>query len=285
MSRRERVFRLALRAYPQSVREAHGPEILGTALDLSEGSVRTTAHESLELLSSGLRTRLAAGADVSRRRLLADSCCLAAMLWGAIELLRWFTFQLEPDPTAAPWQLGLLAAMLVLALAGYDRIAGLCGLAWVALANPWSPIGERVIEPHTWISGVIGRDLVLVIGLCVMVLLPRRSGFTPARLLWPLVLAGAACLDALDLSAPDAPIIAYTVFALAAVSLSPRMAIAAPLWWAGLAVQPLIGNLIGPGPGDFPIEFSLAFLAGSAALIWLALRVHATKSDALNAAL
>jgi len=115
---RERVARVALRAYPEGVRRAHGPEMLATLLDTSDGSTRAFVRELWDLLRSGLRSRSRATAEQGLKRLIADGFCVAAMLAIAARISTPVGFQPER------WQFCWLGAVLALALVGYDRVAG-----------------------------------------------------------------------------------------------------------------------------------------------------------------
>jgi hypothetical protein len=114
---RDRIVRAVLRVYPETVRRAHGHEMLATLLDSSDGSTRAFIGELFDLLRAGLRSRSRVTADARLRRLIADGFCLAAVLWVAIGVCTRFRFE------STRWQFWLLAVALCLALAGYDRIA------------------------------------------------------------------------------------------------------------------------------------------------------------------
>jgi hypothetical protein len=276
------LLRAGLQAYPPSVRDARGEEIVGTLLDASDGSWLRFGAELLDLVRGGLRARGNASAAVPLRRLIADVCRITALLWIAVELLRWLTFELEPYPTPTSWTVALAVLTLVLGLIGLDRLSGACGLLWLAASNSWVAPGFKTLGATPgWLSGLLIKDLVLIICLLVMIVAPRRREFNPRRLLWLAAVAGFAVLDALDMSEPAVPVLAISVFGLTAILISPRLAIAVPLWWIGLAIQPLVGSLLGR-PGDtsgivFPI-----IATASLSMILLALLIRRLKRRELQ---
>jgi hypothetical protein len=229
---RERITRAVLRAYPETVRRAHGQEMLATLLDSSDGSTRAFASELFDLLRAGLRSRSRATADEGLRRLIADGFCLAAMLWIAVGISTPVGFQ----PTR--WQFWLIGAALALALVGYDRIAGLVGLAWIVLTNPAAPFGGQVHTIlRTAVPLVIARDLGLMIFLLVMVLAPRRRPRDLQRLLWLAPVAALASSWSLGTGALTVAIVAVSLAGLVTLSTNPRLAIAAALWWTSIGIE------------------------------------------------
>ncbi len=78
---RERIGQAALRAYPPAVRQTRGLEMLGMLLDAGEQSNRAFVRESGSLVLGGLRERGAITARAGIRRLIADSCCQAVLIW------------------------------------------------------------------------------------------------------------------------------------------------------------------------------------------------------------
>jgi hypothetical protein len=273
--KRERLIRAALSAYPPDALERRGEEMRGTVLDASDGSATTFVRELLALVSGGLRARSALDARTAPRRLFADACCLAATVWIAIQLLRLLTFELEPYPPTVPWQLSLLVFALALALVGYDRAAGLCGLGWVALANPWMPIGGRWVSGGfvpTWVSGVVTNDVVFIALLAVMIVAPRRRASDVRRLGWLLLPCAVAAIDAFDTSQPVVPVLALSALALAAMSINARLAIAVTLWWTAFPATDLFGGLVGHG-GDVSLALDLGLLAISLLLVALPLQI------------
>jgi hypothetical protein len=279
---REPFLRACLQAYPPSVRDARGEEIVGTLLDASDGSWLRFSAEMLDLVRGGLRARGNVSAAVPLRRLIADACRLTALLWIGVELLRWLTWELEPYPAPTSWTVALPVLALVLGLIGLDRLSAGCALLWLAITNPWVEPGFKALgETPGWLDGLLIKDLVLIICLLVMIVAPRRRHIDSRRLLWLAALAAFAVLDALDMSAPAVPVLAISVFGLAAILISPRLAIAVPLWWTGLAIQPLVGSLLGR-PGDtsgivFPI-----IATASLSMILLALLLRHLKRRELQ---
>ena len=126
---RERIGQAALRAYPPAAREARGPEMLGMLLDAGEQSSRAFVRESGSLVLGGLRERRAITARAGSRRLIADSCCQAVLIW----LMLLTISVLSTEVIAGPSQQLLiqevvLGAILACALIGYERVAAIGGL-------------------------------------------------------------------------------------------------------------------------------------------------------------
>jgi hypothetical protein len=228
----EQVARLALLAYPEDVRRAQGPEMLATLLDTSEGSTRALARELCDLVRSGLRSRSRATAEHGLKRLIADGFCLAAMLAIASRISTSVGF--EP----ARWQFWLIVAALVLALVGYDRIAGLVGLSWIVLTNPAAPFGGHIVTAYsTAVPLVIAFDLGLMIPLLVMVLAPRRRPRDLRRLVWLAPIAAVGYAWSLGTGAYVVAIFGVSLIGVATLATSPRLAIAASLWWTSIGIE------------------------------------------------
>ena len=144
---RERIGRAALRAYPPATREARGLEMLGMLLDAGEQSNRALVRENGSLVLGGLRARRALTARAGTRRLLADACCQAAIIF----LMLWLISALNTQGSAGPSEQLLvqgvvLAAILACALVGYQRIAAIGGLAALVAYGP--------LGPHTQLVGL-----------------------------------------------------------------------------------------------------------------------------------
>ena len=132
---RARIAAAALHSYPREFRAAHGPEMLSTALDASEGSRRRFARELADLVRLGLRRRAAQTARLGARRLVADAACLTASWFMVIDLGSQIAKKMSGDPDRAlpTWVVALIAVTLVLTLIGYDRIAGVAALSYTAI--------------------------------------------------------------------------------------------------------------------------------------------------------
>lgn len=200
----ERVVDLALHAYPRGVREARGAEMRGIVLQVGDRSRRKLVSESLALVGGGAQARAGEVALLGNRRLIAGSCALAVTAWGLIALVG--ELQLErtvyevtgghgPD-TLDMLITSLVAVSVELVLAGFDRLSGLCGLAWIGLAlstvasqRTAFPVGE-LFRHADWFASVLvpfGCYVVLIIS-------PRGRRRDLWRLVW---LLGAVLLGLL----------------------------------------------------------------------------------------
>ncbi len=220
---RERIGRAALRAYPPAVRQTRGLEMLGVLLDAGEQSNRAFVRESGLLVLCGLRERGAITARAGTSRLLADSCCQAALIF----LMLWLISALNTEAIAGPSQqlvvqAVVLAAILACALIGYERIAALSGLAGLIA---YGPLGQ-----HTQLVG-LARVLVLIACLLVMVRAPQRRSRDPRQLLWLLPVAVLAALPPhAHVSLPEA-LAVMSIGGLLRLFHDPRLAIACSLVW------------------------------------------------------
>ena len=237
---RERIVRAALGVYPETVRRAHGDEMLATLLDSSDGSTRAFIGELFDLLRAGLRSRSRATADARIGRLIADGFCLAAVLWMAIDVSTQFRLQ------STQWRFWLLAGALSLALVGYDRIAGVVGLVWIAVVSALQVhiLGATELPLiMTWHVGPAAFSLV-------MVLAPRRRTHDPRSLLWLAPVAAVAYASSFQ---PGALLITSIVFVaislagLASLPVDPRLAIAAASVWTSIGIMNELNEALGGG--------------------------------------
>jgi hypothetical protein len=250
---RERIGQAALRAYPPAVRQTRGLEMLGMMLDAGEPSNRAFTRESGSLVLGGLRERAAINARAGTRRLIADSCCQAVLIW----LMLWMISVPNAQIIAGSgWQQLLarevmLAAILACALLGYERVAALTGPAAIIAIAASSPLGR-----HSQLM-LLAKGLVPIACLLVMVRAPQRRPRDPRQLVWLVPVAVLAALRALiHFSLPEV---------LALVSLGgalrllhdPRSAIACSLVWITL----LTGNAARPGHAGQGLLVILAVIA------------------------
>ncbi|MGO9885942.1 MAG: hypothetical protein ACLPV4_23345 [Solirubrobacteraceae bacterium] len=223
---RERIGQAALRAYPPAVRQARGPEMLGMLLDAGEQSNRALVRESGSLVLGGLRERRALAARAGTRRLIADACCQAVLIFLMLWLISALNTQVITGPTQRLFiQEVVLVAIVACALVGYERIAAVGGLA-VLIA--FTPIGEH-IQP-------VGpaRMLVPIACLLVMVCAPRRRPHDPRRLLWLLPVGVLAALHAHAYVSLAEVLAVMSVGGLLRLLHDPRLAIACSLVWITL---------------------------------------------------
>ena len=171
--KREHIARVALHAFPITVRSAHGEEMLGTLLDVSATSRTRFVRELIGFVRSGTQARATQTAQSGARRVVADGVCLSGVwlltLFLSSELgnrIRGFD-PLGPWHPLSPWSLGLLGAALALTLIGYDRLAGVTALLFVA---------TLVADPAWRDQTISRRELMVVPVICFITLAvaPRR---------------------------------------------------------------------------------------------------------------
>ncbi len=222
----ERIGRGALRAYPPAVRQERGLEMLGMLLDAGEQSRLAFVRESGSLVLGGLRERRAITARAGTRRLIADACCQAVLIF----LMLWLISALNTQGIAsASWQLlvqdAVAAAILACALVGYERIAAVGGFAALIAYGP--------LGPHIQLVR-LATVLVPVACLLVMVRAPQRRPRDPRQVLWLLPVAMLAALHAhADVSRPTT-LAVLSVGGLLRLLHDPRLALGCGLVWVVL---------------------------------------------------
>ncbi|HEY3774964.1 MAG TPA: hypothetical protein VGL69_18310 [Solirubrobacteraceae bacterium] len=262
---RERIGAALLRAYPAETRAARGAEMLGTLLDSSADSTVAFAREAVDLVRLGLRaraTRLAAG---GAPRLVADGACLAGVFFLAQDLATALHSRDVPDAVYSPAAMTVLVVVLITAMAGHDRIAGLGALVWTALRFSGVMAG---IDAAGYPAAVLP-----VICFTVMVVSPRRRRArallsNPCGSWWLValvVLAGA--FGGLFATLALAAAATFAGIAAALLSTDPRPAIAVALVAANVGIAK-IGS-------DRPALMTLTLLA--AAPVVVALTVGRTR--------
>jgi hypothetical protein len=220
---REWIGHAALRAYPPTVRQARGLEMLGMLLDAGEQSNRAFVRESGSLLLGGLRERRAIIARAGTRRLIADACCQAVLIF----LTLWLISALNTQGSAGPSrqlqiQEVVLVAILACALIGYERIAAIGGLAALIAYGP--------LGPHMQLVG-LSTVLVPIACLLVMVRAPQRRPRDPRQLLWLLPVCVLAALHAYAHASLPEVLAIMSVGALLRLLHDPRLVIACSLVW------------------------------------------------------
>ena len=263
---RERVGRAALRAYPPESRAARGEEMLGTLLDAGEHSAAAFGREGGSVLLAGLRERAALTASVGSRRLIADACPQAIAILILWMLRNGLLAQIETSTLNVRSVVALivLGVVLVCAVVGYERIAGVGGFVLsvgvVLFADPHAPLRTR------WVTLAI--TLVPIVCFAVMALAPRVRRRDPRRLLW---LAPAAALAAIVPNSYSGGLAFLAVISLAALvrlPTDPRLALACGLAWATLGLT--------------DITVALTF-ANAASSLWIATTAGATVMLAITA--
>jgi hypothetical protein len=266
----ERIGRAALRAYPPAVRKARGLEMLGMLLDAAEQSNRAFVRESGSLVLGGLRERRALIARAGTRRLVADACCQAALIF----LMLWLISALKtPVITGMREQIliqeAVLAAILACGLVGYQRTAAIGGLAALIAYGPLGPHMELVR---------LAKLLVPIACLLIMVRAPQRRPRDLRRLLWLLPAAALAALAANAQAGLPEVLAVISVGALLRLLYDPRLAIACSLVWITvLSAYAGRGSLAGPGsPAVLAVGVVALMLTIAAGRLWI-MRPRATQ--------
>jgi hypothetical protein len=226
----------------------------GMVLDAGEQSRRAFVRESGSLVLGGLRERRAITARAGTRRLLADSCCQAVLIWWTL----WIISALNTEAIAGRSQQLLvqevaLPAIVACALIGYERIAAVSGLAAIAASLPPGLQAQPVF---------LAKVLVPIACLLVMVCAPRKRPRDARQLLWLLPLAVLAALGPYaHVSLPDV-LAVISVGGLLRLLHDPRLAIACSLVWIAL-----LAHAARPGPAGLGL---LVIVAATAAGLTLA---------------
>jgi hypothetical protein len=179
-------------------------------------------RESGSLVLGGVRERRAITARAATRRLVADACCQAVIIFLVLWLISAVNTQGAGPSRQLPVQEVVLAAILACALIGYARIAALSGL--VALFA-YGPLG-----PHTQLLP-LAELLVPIACLLVMVRAPQRRPRDPRQLLWLLPVCVVAALHAhAQVGLPEV-LAVMSLGGLLRLPHDPRLAIACSLVW------------------------------------------------------
>jgi hypothetical protein len=256
---RERIGQAALRAYPPGVRQTRGLEMLGMLLDAGEQSSRAFVRERGSLVLGGLRERRAITARAGTRRLLADACCQAVLIF----LTLWIVSAVRTEAFAGPSQqlvvqAVVLAAILACALIGYERIAAISGLAALAAYGP--------VGPHTQLVS-LAKVLVPIGCLLVMVCAPQQRPRDRRQLLWLLPVSALAALHAHAYVGLPEVLAFMSADGLLRLLHDPRLAIACGLVWITL----LTSNVVRPAQAGLGLLVLLAaglMLTIAAARLW-----------------
>lgn len=246
--KRERIARIALHAFPASVR-ATREEMLGTLLDVSATSGRRFLLELIGFVRSGMQARATQTAQAGAQRVVADGVRLSGVwlltLFLSSELgnrIRGFDPR-GPWHPLSPWSLGLLGVALALTLIGYDRLAGATALLFVATLAADPAWREQTINR---------RELMVVPVICLITvgLAARRRKLGHRRLAWLAVPAALAAVSSKSDDPTAAILILGLLFlaplALAMLRTDPRFAIACALPLTSFGIQ-MAQDRGGPG--------------------------------------
>lgn len=271
---RERLVRLALRAYPREVARARGPEMLSMTLDLADGSGLLFARELALLVFCGLRERSRELGASGRRQLLTDACSTALIVYLAVPLwgvLSRFRFLAAHDVVRSLGVLAICAAFLLL-LAGYNRTVGIGGLCAIALG-----VTITVLQGRPPLDDVLSPFVTMAVPSVCCATLAVEPGRRPPRLarLWwfALVVLLALVLRPDPVHGPTLFGLGYQYGFLAVMSAigilrlgyDPRLALGCGLVWASVGLRLGYGHLMfGVGGTDAILWVSAAILGAGA---------------------
>jgi len=230
---RERIGRAMLRVYSDDVRAARGEEMLGTLLEAGEASARAFARESGSILLAGLRERAMLVARTGSRRLIADAYCQAAPIWLLFGAANFAGSELRRPWAASPDVLALivLGALLVAALVGYDRIAGVTGIALAVGLG-------LLIEPHAATRVLTLATLLVPLVCCVvMAFAPRTGSPDPRRLVLLVPAIALVVLLPEGVDRGTALLVLVSLLGVIRLPIDPRLAIACAIVWTGLGLS------------------------------------------------
>ncbi len=295
MTAAERLYRLALRAYPRGYRRERGPEILATLAEMQGGRAAPDLRQLAGLLAAGVRRRGAEATGATRAGVWLEGCRLAALallLLSATASLHPIALDTWGSRPMAPGGLArwVVAALLPLAAAAAicrrrDAIAVACSVlaAGLFLAGQ---IGTGLLEGvgfpagQDWLGSAyrVGAAIVLA-APAALLLTGLGRGRAPARrsLGWlaiPFIVA-ALSIGFYLTTLTFWPLGALVVFWFLAGRLAPHLAVAT---FALLvpAVAYVLPTAIGSA-GTY--EYATAVVAGAAVLA-LASLTSALASDA-----
>jgi hypothetical protein len=227
---REGLATIALRALPREVRASRGEEMIGTLLDASAGSRTRLVREIANLLRVGIHMRAGKTGPTTPRRLLADGFCRGAVMLMILDLSTLLSQRLDgvQDPLLSWTSIGVLGAILALALVGAERLAGIAALVWAAARFP------ELVAHNATFNG-LAPTVVPLVCFTVLIVNPRRRRLDLRRVAWLLV--PAALVAAYAPRGGNGPITAlvslaailFVLVALLKIPTDPRLAIACAL--------------------------------------------------------
>jgi hypothetical protein len=250
--------------------------MLGTLLDVGDTSATAFARECVSLALAGVRERARTNAGTTFAGMVSGTLRWAAILWIALNLAG-----ISGDALAYPagvrgivlWLL-LLWPVLALALLGYDRRAGLCGIAWVASLQ--TPIA---LGPY---PNLFAGSLVPLVGFVAMLIAPRRKPHDPRQLAW---LFPAIAISLIHGHGPGLLGFGFCPLAIPALALislagilileiDPRLAIASSLVWASIGLMSAEEAIL----SDSPMNATVLLLACAPIAILIASAHRRTRT-------
>jgi hypothetical protein len=270
---RERLGRLALRAYPREVGLSHGEEMLSTMLDVGAESRMVFALDLISLVIGGVRERARVTAGSGRRQLVTDACGIALVVYLLVpmgELLRSFTDWHSAQQFLITLTICVSVALL---LVGYNRVAGTVGLFAIALGNAITI--ER--GGPTFADGLNAIATMAVPAVCCAVLITDRRPQRPhpRRLLWLLVPLFALLIPRsatfggiLGLSYQQAFLVVVSVIGMLRLPYDPRLALGCGLAWSTMALRIIYEDIwFGLGSRFSETETTILWIAAVTVLV------------------
>ncbi|HEY3765610.1 MAG TPA: hypothetical protein VGL44_10680 [Gaiellales bacterium] len=312
MTAPERVYRLALHAYPPGYRRERGAEILATLDEMGAGSSRPSPRQVAALAASGVRERGARTTGGTRFGIWAEGCRLAALvlllLAAAASLFviamdAWYSrlgivWPGGEGVTYAPALGGGALARSIIAVLiplvgawavcrGRSAIPIACsilaaGLFLAGQVGSGLAEGQFVPTGQEWLANAykLGDALVLSAPAALLCVGIRGDGRRPARrsLLWlavPVVL-GVLRIGLYATSITFWPLGALLIVWFLAARLSPHLAVAA---FAVLAAT--LAYVVPTAIGDAMVyEYAIAVATGAAVLAVASLAAALAGDDA-----
>ena len=158
---RDRIGRAALPACPPAVRQTRGLEMLRMVLEAGEQSGWALVRENGSLIPGGVRERRAITARAGARRLIADACCQAVLIWSMLLLVS----VLNTEIVAGPTQQLLVQTLVVAAVLA-------CALLFTGPTRQ-PPADLRVL--------VLAAGLMLIVATGRLWMMRTRTGQPPGR--------------------------------------------------------------------------------------------------------
>lgn len=268
---------LAVRLYPSEIRDSKGNEILGTLLDAGDDSLVAFARQLTSLIVGALSAR--------SRRALAESpakLAISTICWAAIILVTRVPFKqgvlvlagvITHVPLVTVRDMYVLPLVILASFTvGGRRLAGLLGVAWVALyVRDWE-------SPGLATSQAVGQIVLPAAGFGLLALLPHAAAKTwQARILW-LVPAAAVALTSLAplwFSDPSLWFPGQSIFilipvisALVFLPVAPGFAVGTTLAWSSMWLWNILGDSIWATLllASTPVALALVAIGRSAAI-------------------
>jgi hypothetical protein len=307
----ERVYRLALRAYPPGYRQERGDEILGTLAEMQSGSTRPSARQAAALVVCGVRERGLLATGGTRAGVWAQGCRLAALVLLVaaatasvfpIVTDTWFSrlgfvwpsapFTAAPAMGADPLIHSIVAVLLPLAGAaalcrGRSTIAIVCSLLAAGLflsgdLGTGLMDGQYYQPGQEWLASAFRLgDAVFLAAPAALLAAGFRTQEEPAArhsLLWlgvPLVL-GPLHIGFFSTSLTFWPLGALLIAWFLAARFSPHLAVA-----AFCVLVPTLAYVLPTAIGDAMVyEYAVAVAAGATVLALASLAAAIAFDDA-----